>query len=58
MEKHLYMLLEDRDLAVIIVCHRSTLIDFHDSVLELLGNGKWRLIPTATYLLSQDAGLV
>ncbi len=57
-EKHLYKLLEDRDLAVISVGHRSTLIDFHDSVLELLGNGKWRLIPTATYLLSQDAGLV
>ncbi len=57
-EKHLYKLLEDRDLAVISVGHRSTLIDFHDSVLELLGNGKWRLIPTATYLLSQDPGLV
>ena len=57
-EKHLYKLLEDRDLAVISVGHRSTLIDFHDSVLELLGNGKWRLIPTATYLLSEDPGLV
>ncbi len=57
-EKHLYKLLEDRDLAVISVGHRSTLIDFHDSVLELLGNGKWRLIPTATYLLSQDPDLV
>lgn len=57
-EKHLYKLLEDRDLAVISVGHRPTLIDFHDSVLELLGNGKWRLIPTATYLLSQDPDLV
>ena len=57
-EKHLYKLLEDRDLAVISGGHRSTLIDFHDSVLELLGNGKWRLIPTATYLLSEDPGLV
>ncbi|CAE21770.1 ABC transporter, ATP binding protein [Prochlorococcus marinus str. MIT 9313] len=57
-EKHLYKLLEDRDLAVISVGHRSTLIDFHDSVLELLGNGKWRLLPTATYLLSQDPDLV
>ncbi len=48
-EKHLYNLLKKRDLAVISVGHRPTLIEFHDSVLQLTGNGNWRLIPTTSY---------
>ena len=49
LEKHLYKLLKDRDLAVISVGHRHTLIEFHDSVLQLVGDGSWRLIPSASY---------
>ncbi len=48
-EKHLYNLLKERDLAVISVGHRPTLIEFHDSVLELVGDGNWRLMPTSGY---------
>ena len=48
-EKHLYELLEKRDLAVISVGHRPTLIEFHSSVLELFGDGNWRLVPTDRY---------
>ncbi len=48
-EKHLYALLEKRDLAVISVGHRPTLIDFHTSVLELIGDGSWRLMPTNSF---------
>ncbi len=48
-EKHLYQLLKDRDLAIISVGHRPTLIEFHESVLQLLGDGSWRLLPTASY---------
>ncbi len=48
-EKHLYKLLKDRDLSVISVGHRPTLIEFHDSVLQLVGDGSWRLIPSASY---------
>ncbi len=48
-EKHLYELLKKRDLAVISVGHRPTLIEFHTSVLELVGDGNWRLLPTASY---------
>ncbi len=48
-EKHLYELLTKRDLAVISVGHRPTLIEFHSSVLELSGEGNWRLLPTASY---------
>ncbi len=48
-EKHLYNLLKKRDLAVISVGHRPTLIEFHSSVLQLIGDGQWRLVPTASY---------
>ena len=48
-EKHLYELLKKRDLGVISVGHRPTLIEFHSSVLELLGNGNWRLLPSSGY---------
>ena len=52
-EKKLYELLKKRDLAVISVGHRPTLIDFHSSVLELLGKGAWRLIPSSSYKFDQ-----
>ncbi|AAP99125.1 MULTISPECIES: ABC transporter ATP-binding protein/permease [Prochlorococcus] len=48
-EQHLYSLLRKRDLAVISVGHRPTLIDFHDSVLELNGDGSWHLQPSSNY---------
>ncbi|WP_320675699.1 ABC transporter ATP-binding protein/permease [Prochlorococcus sp. MIT 1300] len=48
-EEHLYKLLKARDLAVVSVGHRPTLIDFHQSVLELVGDGSWRLIPAKSY---------
>ncbi len=48
-EEHLYSLLRKRDLAVISVGHRPTLIDFHESVLELKGNGTWNLQPSSSY---------
>ncbi len=48
-EKYLYELLKKRDLAVISVGHRPTLIDFHTSVLELIGDGSWRLLPKESY---------
>ncbi len=48
-EKLLYELLKQRDLAVISVGHRPTLIEFHSSVLELIGQGDWRLLPSSNY---------
>mgnify|MGYP001331597482 CR=1 FL=1 len=53
-EKHLYKLLKSRDLAVISVGHRPTLIDFHSSVLELKGDGSWRLLPAPDYEFSNN----
>ncbi len=52
-ERKLYGLLKKRDLAVISVGHRPTLIEFHSSVLELLGEGAWRLIPSSSYKFDQ-----
>jgi len=48
-EEHLYKLLKKRDLAVISVGHRPTLIEFHSTVLELIGDGSWQLLPTTSY---------
>ncbi len=51
-EEHLYTLLKSRDLSVISVGHRPTLIGFHESVLELGGDGSWRLQPSSSYQFS------
>ena len=48
-EDHLYALLRQRELAVISIGHRPTLKQFHDSVLELRGDGGWRLMPATSY---------
>jgi putative ATP-binding cassette transporter len=48
-ERYLYQLLVEREMAVVSVGHRPTLREFHDTVLELDGNGGWRLVPAAGY---------
>ena len=48
-EKHLYDLLVSRDLSFISVGHRPSLKQFHNNVLELQGDGDWRLIPAGSY---------
>ncbi len=48
-EKHLYELLEQREMAFVSVGHRPTLKEFHDTVLELDGNGGWQLTPATSY---------
>ena len=48
-EKHLYNLLLERDLSFISVGHRPALKQFHSNVLELAGNGDWKLIPAGSY---------
>ena len=53
-EDKLYALLRKRDLAVISIGHRPTLKQFHDSVLELNGEGGWRLIPANSYYFGRS----
>jgi putative ATP-binding cassette transporter len=48
-ERVLYELVAQRDMALVSVGHRPTLVDHHDTVLELDGSGGWRLLPTAGY---------
>ena len=48
-EKHLYQLLVQREMAFVSVGHRPTLKSFHDTVLELDGQGGWKLLPATSY---------
>ena len=52
-EMRLYALLRERDIAFISVGHRPTLKTFHDTVLDLPGDGGWRLIPATSYDFGQ-----
>jgi len=48
-EQALYNMLVEQGVSIISVGHRPTLAAFHDQVLELQGQGRWRLIPAASY---------
>ena len=48
-ERLLYELLLERDVSFISVGHRPSLTRFHSSVLELYGNGGWRLVAASNY---------
>ena len=54
-ERHLYDLLTEREMAFVSVGHRPTLTEYHDTVLELDGQGAWRLLPAAGYSFGMDA---
>jgi putative ATP-binding cassette transporter len=54
-ERHLYGLLAEREMAFVSVGHRPTLTAFHDTVLELDGNGSWQLLPAAGYDVGRHA---
>ena len=49
-EANLYALLRDRGLSYISVGHRESLVQFHDLVLELQGEGRWQLLRPSEYL--------
>jgi putative ATP-binding cassette transporter len=48
-EEHLYALLTQREMAFVSVGHRPTLKAFHNVVLELDGQGGWKLMPATSY---------
>jgi vitamin B12/bleomycin/antimicrobial peptide transport system ATP-binding/permease protein len=48
-EKALYELLVEREMAFVSVGHRPTLTAFHETVLQLDGQGGWRLLPATGY---------
>jgi len=42
-EEHLYQQLRSTSTTVVSVSHHSTIVKFHDQVLQLTGDGKWQL---------------
>ena len=48
-EKRLYQLLLDSETTYISVGHRPTLVQYHQYVLKLVGNGNWKVIPIQDY---------
>ena len=54
-EANLYRRLQHMGIRYISVGHRSSILDYHDRVLELQGQDRWRCLPVAEYRAS--AGL-
>jgi putative ATP-binding cassette transporter len=48
-EANLYRKLQDRNIHYISVGHRSSILDYHDHVLELLGTSHWQLLTIEEY---------
>jgi putative ATP-binding cassette transporter len=48
-EERLYQLLSTTRTTFVSVSHHDSIVEYHQNVLELLGDGKWRLRPTRQY---------
>jgi len=48
-EANLYRKLNELDIHYISVGHRTSILDYHNRVLELQGQEKWRLLPVSEY---------
>ena len=48
-ESNLYRKLNELDIHYISVGHRTSILDYHNRVLELQGQEKWRLMPVPEY---------
>ena len=51
-EQHLYEQLQATKTTFVSVGHRVSLVKYHQQVLELLGDGSWRLVSTEEYRAS------
>jgi vitamin B12/bleomycin/antimicrobial peptide transport system ATP-binding/permease protein len=54
-EEHLYRLLQAAAITYISVGHRPSVLQYHQHVLELTGEARWRLLPVETYMLETSA---
>ncbi len=53
LEERLYTLLRQSGVTFISVGHRPSVVRFHDAILELTGDGAWRILPvTKEFLIS------
>ncbi|CAE7655211.1 unnamed protein product [Symbiodinium pilosum] len=48
-ERNLYKSLQDRDIGYVSVGHRPSLVEYHDLLLELRGEGQWRILSPKEY---------
>ncbi|MGL5081141.1 MAG: ABC transporter ATP-binding protein/permease [Microcoleaceae cyanobacterium] len=48
-EERLYQMLCQSNMTYVSVGHRLSLLQYHDQVLELFEDAKWRLVPTENY---------
>lgn len=48
-EERLYQLLSATRTTVVSVSHHDSIRDYHQNVLELMGDGRWRLYPARSY---------
>lgn len=48
-EEHMYQLLADMQTTLVSVSHRPSLLKYHNQVLELSGEGGWKILPTKGY---------
>lgn len=55
LEQRLYSLLRNSGVTFISVGHRPSVIKYHDAVLELTGEGGWRIVPTADFIVEVKA---
>jgi vitamin B12/bleomycin/antimicrobial peptide transport system ATP-binding/permease protein len=49
-EAHLYRMLQATEITYISAGHRPSVLQYHQHVLELTGEGRWRLLPVETYI--------
>ena len=49
-EAHLYRVLQATGITYISAGHRPSVLQYHQHVLELTGEGRWRLLPVETYM--------
>ena len=55
-EANLYRKLRELGIRYISVGHRSSILDYHDYVLELRGTSKWQVLPSKEYQAKVSAG--
>jgi vitamin B12/bleomycin/antimicrobial peptide transport system ATP-binding/permease protein len=53
-EAHLYSVLAESGVTYVSVGHRPTLTRYHNQVLELIGDGSWRMLTIEAYLANLE----
>jgi putative ATP-binding cassette transporter len=53
-EDNLYQTLRDASMTLVSICHRLSILKYHEQVLELDGNGEWKVFPAGKYRFRRD----